>query len=71
MRGRVGRAAGSARHAGIRQHPGERGHSARSGQDIRGFGYGGRSPATSCRSAGTSASFDAADCANRASQENT
>ena len=44
---------------------------ARSGQDRRGLGLFRRRTATSCRSASISASFDADDRANRASQDRT
>jgi hypothetical protein len=44
---------------------------ARSGQDRRGLGLFRRSTATSCRKASISASFDAEDRANRASQDST
>ena len=44
---------------------------ARSGQDRRGLGLFRRSTATSCRNASISASFDADDRANRASQDST
>ncbi|WP_168211149.1 hypothetical protein [Actinosynnema sp. ALI-1.44] len=44
---------------------------ARSGQDKRGLGLFRRRTATSWRKASISASFDADDRANRASQDNT